>query len=398
VSTEHNHAAAGEPDGKPRPPRDSTSQRGAASELDILILGPVPPPLGGIAVHVERLVPLLQKKGLRVGVLNHFSSNENPFVIGRLNRNPFNYYRLTRRFSAQVVHYHHSQWLALVAVALARGRSNARYIVTLHGTALVSRLNSGPAVLTRITRWALRRFDAIIVVNPHILTALEGHIERSRIDVLPAYLEAPEDENPYEETLESFLSTGTTLLTPAYGVQFLDDGRDLYGFDTVAEAFAAVAPDRPELRLAYFVANRPAGKKARQYLAKIAGMIEQSGLGDRMTVVFGISLTPAFRHDVILVRSTRSEGDALSIREALAADVPVIASDVVDRPKGTSTFRTDDVGDLRQAILAMLDRPRTVSERSEDETRDRSDQQPLERLLGIYHAQLRQIPSAGSST
>ena len=390
--------AAGEPDGSPVPPRGGGSgRRTPASELDILILGPVPPPLGGIAVHIERLVPVLQKIGLRVGVLNHFSASKKPFVIGALNRNPFNYYRLTRRFSARVVHYHHSQWLALIAVALASGRNKARYIVTLHGTALVSRLDSGPAVLTRITRWALRRFDAIIVVNPHILSALERHVDRRRINVLPAYLEASVHEPPYDDKLESFLSTGTTLLTPVYGVQFLDDGRDLYGLDTVAEAFAAVAPDRPELRLAFFVANRPAGRKARAYLTNISKMVAQTGLADRMVVAFGISLTPAFRHDVILVRSTRSEGDALSIREALAADVPVVASDVVERPSGTSTFRTNDASDLRRAILATLDRTRSIRKRSDGGTRSKGDQEPLERLLDIYDEQLRATPSSGKS-
>ena len=61
-----------------------------ASELDILILGPVPPPFGGISVHLSRLVPLLQAQGLNVAVLNHFGSAELPFVLGVLNRNPLN--------------------------------------------------------------------------------------------------------------------------------------------------------------------------------------------------------------------------------------------------------------------------------------------------------------------
>jgi glycosyltransferase involved in cell wall biosynthesis len=397
VSAEHSHADAGEPDGKPCPPDRESSQLSPANELDILILGPVPPPLGGIAVHIDRLVPLLQKTGLRVGVLNHFSAKEKPFVVGALNRNPFNYFRLTRKFPARVVHYHHSQWLALVAVALASRRGKSRYIVTLHGAALVSRLKSGPAVLTYITRWALRRFDAVIVVNPHILSALQGHVEPRRVDVLPAYLEASEDEHPYDETLESFLSTGTTLLTPVYGVQFLDDGRDLYGLDNVVEAFAAVAPDRPELRLAFFVANRPSRRKAREYLLDLERRVERSGLGDRMMVVFGTSLTPAFRHDVILVRSTRSEGDALSIREALAADVPVVASDVVARPGGTSTFRTNDVNDLCRTILATLDRPTIVREPPQDGTGNGGGEQLLERLLHIYRSQLRST-SEGTPT
>ena len=44
--------------------------------------------LGGIAVHLARLVPKLQRAGLNVGVLNHFRSTAMPFVVGALNKNP----------------------------------------------------------------------------------------------------------------------------------------------------------------------------------------------------------------------------------------------------------------------------------------------------------------------
>src|SRR6266567_1507749 len=99
--------------------RDPASTR----ELDILILGPVPPPFGGVSVHVSRLVPLLKEVGLRVGVLNHFDSTEPDYVLGALKRNPLNYYRLPKKLSARVVHYHHSRWSTLVAVALGRRTS-----------------------------------------------------------------------------------------------------------------------------------------------------------------------------------------------------------------------------------------------------------------------------------
>src|SRR5919106_3411277 len=102
-------------------------------ELDILILGPVPPPFGGISVHVGRLVPLLERAGWNVAVLNHFRSTENSYVVGALNRNPLNYFRLPRKFRARLVHYHHSGWLHLVALALGMKRSvAARYVATIH--------------------------------------------------------------------------------------------------------------------------------------------------------------------------------------------------------------------------------------------------------------------------
>jgi hypothetical protein len=95
--------------------------------------------------------------------------------------------------------------------------------------------------------------------------------------------------------------------------------------------------------------------KATRYLRALAGRLEQAGLRDRALILFDLPLTTAFRHEVILLRPTRAEGDALSVREALHAFVPVVASDVVDRPAGTSTFATNDAADLRQVLAEVLD-------------------------------------------
>src|SRR5439155_10590232 len=166
--------------------------------LDVLVLGPVPPPLGGIAVHVSRLVPHLQKAGLEVGVLNHFRSTDADFVLDALNRNPINYFRMPRRLRARVVHYHHSHWGMLLAVALGRRRTGSRYVLTLHGNNVPGLLKSRIPMLRRATRWAVNRFDTIIVVNPDIRTAIQDHVDPDRIVVLPAFLEAPSEESLYE--------------------------------------------------------------------------------------------------------------------------------------------------------------------------------------------------------
>jgi glycosyltransferase involved in cell wall biosynthesis len=362
--------------------------------LDVLVLGPVPPPLGGIAVHVSRLVPHLQKAGLEVGVLNHFRSTDADFVLDALNRNPINYFRMPRRIHARVVHYHHSHWGMLLAVALGRRRTGSRYVLTLHGNDVPRLLESRVPMLGRATRWALNRFDAIIVVNPDIRSAIQEHVAPDRIEVLPAFLEAPTEELLYDASVENFLASGRTLLVPAFRVQFLSDGRDLYGLDLAVDAFAALAGQRPDLRLALFIAERPSGRQATRYLRALVRRLEEGGLRDRAMIVFGLPLMAAFRYDVILVRPTRAEGDALSVREALQACVPVVASDVVGRPGGTSTFGSDDTTDLRRTLTEILDSTQEEAERLVGKRNDAaSGAELITSLLRIYR---RQIGSASS--
>ena len=319
-------------------------------------MGPVPPPFGGISAHVSRLVPLLARAGLKVGVLNHFGSTDMPFVLAALNRNPINYYRIPKKFRARIVNYHYSGWSELVTLALARGSSGARYMVTLHGSAIYRPLRSKVPMVSRITWWALRRFDTIIAVDPNVASFIQRRVEKPRIEVVPAFLESGNDDPAgYDAPIETFLDSSRVLVAAAYGVQFLDDGREVYGLDMVAQAFTILARDRKDLRLAIFIARRQSGPKARRHLARLERRLEHAGLRDRALIVFGLPLLPALRPNAVFVRPTRAEGDAVSVREAQSAGLPVVASDVVSRPPGVVVFPTDDVAQLCKALRQVLD-------------------------------------------
>jgi glycosyltransferase involved in cell wall biosynthesis len=358
------------------------------AELDILILGPVPPPLGGVAVHVSRLVPLLQSAGLTVGVLNHFDSVEASFVLGSLKRNPLNYYRLPGRFPARLLHYHHSRWSTLMAVALARHGRTPRYVLTIHSGELGDQLNSTAPLIGRVTRWALRRFDAIVVVNSTLRSVILEHLADQPIEVLPAFLEAREEERVYDTFTETFLSSGETLIVPVYRIKFLKDGSDVYGLDTAVDAFILLARERRDLQLAFFIAQSPSGGKARQHLEGLLERLGEAGLKERVMVVFGLPLVPAFRHDVVVLRPTRTEGDALSVREALHAGKPVVASDAVERPQGAVTFAAGQVVELCTAVRKALDESQSGLPRPRDTAKDDTSDRLLNSLIALYRREL----------
>jgi glycosyltransferase involved in cell wall biosynthesis len=364
-----------------------------ANELDILMLGPMPPPFGGVSVHVSRLVALLTDAGFSVGVLNHFQATDAPFVVGALKRNPLNYYRLPKKHPARIVHYHHSRWSQLVALALGRGNSRARYILTLHGGDIrhhFPQLISRAPLVSRITRWAIRRFDVIIAVDPKIAEVIRGHTDNQRVEVIPAFLASTDrDPDPYEPSFEGFLSRGRVLVVAAYRVQFLKNGRDLYGLDTAVGAFASLARDREDLRLALFIARQPSGGKARRHLERLQQRLAEAGVSDRARVVFGLSLPLAFRSNTIFVRPTRAEGDAVSVREAQLAGVPVVASDVVGRPVNVLTFRAGSIPDLCATLRPLLDLPaRNPGEAVQTEAATVSTESFSDTLLRLYRAEL----------
>ena len=56
----------------------------------------------------------------------------------------------------------------------------------------------------------------------------------------------------------------------------------------------------------------------------------------------------------IFIRPTNTDGDSISVREALYFDIPCISSDVVPRPPGTIVFKNRNTDDLIIKIKDVL--------------------------------------------
>lgn len=57
----------------------------------------------------------------------------------------------------------------------------------------------------------------------------------------------------------------------------------------------------------------------------------------------------------MFIRPTNTDGDALSIREALTLKKPAIASNVCKRPEGTVLFENRNIDDLYSKTIRMID-------------------------------------------
>jgi glycosyltransferase involved in cell wall biosynthesis len=363
---------------------------------DVLVLGPVPPPLGGVSVYLARLLPRLNEAGLEVGVLNHYGDRDAPYVVGVLRRNPWNYFRMPRRFQARVVHYHHSHWSTLLAVALGRKRG-ARYIVTIHTPDVHNLLESRILAFRLATRWALRSFDRVIAVSPGVRDAVSPHVHAT-VEILPAFVAQSDARESHDAATTAFLADGPVLLVPAYRVLSRGDGIDAYGLDTALDAFVELAKTNPTLRLAIFIAREPATLREKAYLDALERRVHEHDLDERVLVRFACPLSPAFRHELIVVRPSRTDGDSSSIREALHAHIPVVASDAATRPPGVETFPSGDTSALCRAITRQL---RRLEEKSCDHAAFEASGSPphfADRMIEIYREELANDPARATAS
>jgi glycogen synthase len=356
--------------------------------LDVLLLGPIAPALGGVASHLERLRVLLPAHGVRVGVLSHYRAPPAASdVVGSLNRNPLRYWLHLRRQRSRVVHYHHSHWALLAAVALAARGDRRRYVITVHGEDLRQALGASIPGVAPLTRWGIRQFDDVIAVSEGVADGLRPYVAADRLIVVPAFLPPEAGEaRRLDAGQDAFLAGGRPVIVVS--CTQLCSGQpasDAYGLDLAVEAFCRLAPRHPGMRLALFLGRPPSSPGQRRYVRDLERRVRAEALGERLLLAERAPLLPAFRHDVVYLRPSRTDGDAVSIREALSLGVPVLASDVVPRPPGTVTFPTADVESLGAALEALLEPGR----RDRPTADGRTGPEPgrfLQSLLSVYGA------------
>jgi glycosyltransferase involved in cell wall biosynthesis len=95
-----------------------------------------------------------------------------------------------------------------------------------------------------------------------------------------------------------------------------------------------------------------------------------------------VTLSAVARSDLFL-RTTRYDGDAISVREALWLGTPVIATDNGMRPAGVRLVPVGDVAALTDAILTQLASPRPES-RNTDAARETLGEENLDATLRLY--------------
>lgn len=324
------------------------------SYADVLILGPVPPPYGGVAVHISRSHDHLTRHNLHVLVANRYGPGS-PLAAGALHKNPLAYFWAPSRYPARVVHYHYSEVLSFLAVAIRARLSRRPYVVTLHSHALPDLMARAWAPGRGLLGCALASFTEVIAVSDAVAARISspGCVPV----VIPAFLPPARSEMDHSRlspTLRRALQgRHRTVVLPVFRFISSPDG-DIYGVDLAIEAVARLRENGIDLKLLVLAAEAPASSDATRCYETLRRSIRERGLVDHVQFFFGEPVVPALTFPVVLLRPTRTDGDAVSVREALSLGVPVVASDVAMRPSGVLTFSTGDAAALASALSPIL--------------------------------------------
>jgi glycogen(starch) synthase len=311
--------------------------------LKILLVGPFPPPHGGVSVHVETLQDLLVKSGIPCRVLNidRGAPASDRYVSIRSSLH-FILLLLSYSFQGWSLHVHingHNvkSWLVAFAAGLAGviGRRVRGSMLTIHSGMSPAYLYRGRFV--RRLAWATSGlYRHIIAVNAEIGIALRSlPVRDERIQVLPAFFPTRPTLRDLPESFEPWAQAHAPILSTALFF------RPEYGFPLLVQAISEMRRKHPRLGCVVMGDGESRPEGLPQHLFAIGDLTHEA------------CLAVIARSD-IFVRPTYSDADAVSVREAIALGTPVVASDVVRRPEGTLCFKTGDAGDLAAKIESLV--------------------------------------------
>ncbi|HVR28434.1 MAG TPA: heparinase II/III family protein [Thermoanaerobaculia bacterium] len=354
--------------------------------LKLLLVGPCPPPHGGISVHVATARRLLRAARVPCRVLDSGGHR----VRGGGPAAAVSVARLLARVDGHarrgfVLHLHTNghgiaSWCVALGCAIAARRAPGR-VLTLHSGLLPDFLGRGGLLARWLTRATLAHYERVICVHRRLCDALvlQG-ADRGRLAILPAHLTAAlRPASPLEE-VDRWMATRSPIVSAALSF------RPEYGFDLLLQAMALLVVRHPRLGCIVMGGGEDEDAARRR--------VAELGLEDHVLLTGDLAherCLAVIASSDVYARPSLVDGDAISVREALALGVPVVASDASPRPEGTRLHRCGDADDL----AARLDELAGV----ERGARTAAVLEPggLEALLWIYRQSRARAPDASGA-
>lgn len=353
--------------------------------MRIAVVGPYPPPNGGISIHIKRMKKYLEKNNIDVSV---YSENKNTWKGSDGIYNIKSYRRFIFKIpfiKADILHFHTIDIRVRILLGFYK-LLNKKIVLTIHGESAFLQMKNSNRIIKGMLVFSLNKIDKIVCVNPRTIKDLcDFKVEKGKIICIPAYISPVEEDYSYERIpceVWSFISQSDFLITSNGSIRLHND-RDLYGFDMMLELIQMLKLKFNNVKmLISLLGVEEQNNIEKDYYDKIKRKIIKYGLQNDVYIfeVKDTEFYPILKKSQLFIRPTSIDGYGVSIAEALQLRVPSIASDVCRRPEGTILFKNRDNEDLYNKTLKVIENYQNYKKKLESIEIDDN----AEKILNLY--------------
>ncbi len=295
----------------------------------VLVVGQKPPPLGGVTVFVQRYSLLMELNGVDVKIVNP--------------RNVFSC--IFYFFRCDFVHVHTISFIYLTIFYLLGGISRVVVYDHNHSRHLVGR----GGIVRKIFNFFFRNVYEVRVANNSLI---KNYPLGVCIKVFSPFL--PPDQSDfspivatYPSSVKSLLLNGENFFFTAAWRNIVENGEELYGLTAY-------------LKVAELFHNK--GYKYKFILSvgfldvkKDANLVEFANRLPNVILMVGqYESWPLMMKAHAFIRNTSTDGDSVSVKEAIYFGTPVFASNSVKRPKGVNVFQKDNCQEICSCLESII--------------------------------------------
>ena len=301
---------------------------------NLLIIGALPPPVGGITIHLERFKEYLKN-----------SSTWNVNILDLRKRILYNseieekslFKILSCYFNANIIHIHMDNNLKLLIVLLSRILFK-KVIYTHHKSTVQNKL---VLFLTNLFS------NHTILVNDK--TIEKKYFFKNKTSIIPAFIPPQKIEKIENKLIESFISNYSYKIASYCFGYHPYNGNDLYGFDLIIDSFLLLIENN-QINNTLLVLINPSNDEV-----NYEKLYADKDLGSNKILLIKekVDFCSLINEVDLTIRATRIDGDSLSVRESLFFNTPVIASDATFRPEGTVIYQNGNAKDLSSKIFDL---------------------------------------------
>jgi len=302
---------------------------------NILIIGKIPPPIGGVTTFVLRQVTYMKQKGNNVELFPLFSLSDIKVLINIL---------LHRYDSYQL------NAISLPILIFFMLTCNLRKVeVVDHNHSRHFKNN----LVTKLKLWLLRHTNKVCLVDKHLKSNYPTDF--INFSVINPFLPPTEGErsnavNNIPHDIKEFANGKGKIIVLSAWRYIEEDGIELYGLNQAVNSFLAIESKLNGVGVVICIGDSTYNTDKIKALKLLATSSNNIMFWEGCSASWAL-----FTNNTLYLRPTSTDGNSISIHEALYFQAKVLASDVVDRPDGCTTYQYRNNQDLQNQILNILE-------------------------------------------